>query len=252
MIKGLYAAATGLVAMESRQDVIANNIANSATPGFRRQEPVVTGFYGAFLNELGSVSRYNVRTGPGGGVQLTETFSETRNGAVTTTGDPLHVALEGPGFFAVDTALGERFTRNGKFSINVAGELTTADGYPVHSAGGGPLDVSGGTPLIGPAGSVLVNGEYRGRIRVVEFSDPHMLQRQGQNLYFASPEAIGQSAEGVDTKIVPESVELSNVQVPLELSNMMMGMRVYDANRRVVSSIDATLGRVIDQVGMPA
>lgn len=185
-------------------------------------------------------------------MQVTETFTETRNGAVTTTGDPLHVAIQGPGFFAVDTALGERFTRNGKFSVNTEGQLSTPEGYVVQSEGGGPLDVSGGNIVISGDGTVTSNGVVSGRIRTVEFADPHMLQRQGQNLYYASPDALAQSAPGVNSTIQGESVELSNVQVPLELSNMMMGMRVYEANRRVIASIDQTMSRLIDQIGTPS
>lgn len=250
MIKGLYAAATGMVSLEARQSVTANNIANAATPGFRRQQPIVRGFYDIYLDQLGTVSRYNARLAPGGGVQLETTWTETRNGTVALTGDPLQAALEGPGFLAVDTPLGERFTRNGKFAMGAEGQLMTADGLTVQGAGGA-IDVSGGPIEISDDGIVRVNGEERGQLRIVEFEDPHRLERQGENLYYADEETVAASAQGVNTRVIGRSIELSNVQVPIEMANMLMGMRAYAANQKVVTTISDTMSRLIDQVGMP-
>ncbi len=97
MIQGLYAAANGMMAVEDRQAVIANNIANVTTPGFKRQVAVQKGFYQAFFSESRSALRLNLETAPGGGLKITETFSAFANGVVTSTGSALDIALIGPG-----------------------------------------------------------------------------------------------------------------------------------------------------------
>ena len=129
MISGLYAAANGMISMEDRQAIIANNIANAATPGFRRQEGVLKGFYEVLLGELGSAQRYDQSTSPGGGITLDQSFTDLAGGPIGTTGNPLDVAIAGPGYFVVETPAGQRFTRNGRFTVDAEGELATSDGY---------------------------------------------------------------------------------------------------------------------------
>jgi len=251
MIKGLYAAATGMIALEARQSILANNIANSSTPGFRKQEPIMKGFYDVYLDKLGTVAQYNNRIAPGGGVEVDQTYTLTRNGPITSTGDSLNVGLQGPGYLVVDTPRGERYTRNGTFAIDADGELATVDGLKVQGAGGGGIDVSGGKIQFEQDGTVLVDGKTRGKLRVVEFKDPHKLYQQGENLYAARPEAKKEMAEGVNTRVIGKTLEQSNVQVPIALTNMMIGLRAYAANQRVINAINETMGRVIDQVGSP-
>ena len=99
MIQGLYTAANGMVAVESRQAGIAHNIANASTHGFKRQMAVHKGYYGDYMGSKSPSSA----TAPGGGVEMTETFSNFSGGAITKTGSPLDVALLGDGFVQVQT-----------------------------------------------------------------------------------------------------------------------------------------------------
>ncbi len=248
---GLYMAAHGMRSIEDRQAVIANNIANAATPGFRRQEGIVEGFYHLLLGETGTVQRYDVRDAPGGGLKLTETFSDVRGGPVVATGRSLDAALEGPGFFGVETPFGERFMRHGSLSRNSAGALQTPDGFNVQSVGGGPLVLGEGRIMFSPDGTVLVNGQPAGQLRLVEFDDPHMLTREGRNLYRASVEALEQSAPAENTRVIGGSIEQSNVQVGAEVMKLRLGARAYAANQRVVNAIDETISMVIREVGTP-
>jgi flagellar basal-body rod protein FlgF len=248
---GLYAAAHGMRAIEMRQEVIANNLANVSTPGFRRQEGVVEGFYEIFLGARGTVNRYDARTAPGGGLKMVETFTDKANGPIVTTGAKLDVALEGPGFFAVDTPLGERYTRAGNFSLDVAGNLVTVDGHFVRDANGGVLTIGDGEPLFRGDGTVLVDGAPIGQLRIVEFDDPHMLQRQGDSLYFASDAALARSGLAEATRVMGRSLEQANTQVAAEMIKMTLGARMYTANQRVINAIDDTMGLVIQQVGTP-
>jgi flagellar basal-body rod protein FlgF len=250
MIEGLYSAATGMLALEGRQAVIANNIANASTPGFRSQNALQKGFYQMLLDRMASPAIGNREPGPGGGLKIVETYTDTRGGPVVTTGNALDVALVGPGFIGIATPAGDRFTRNGHFVLDGEGELSTVDGYKVQSEGGGAIAVSGRVEILGD-GAVYDDGLPVGRIRLIEFEEPHMLSREGDALYAASEEALEKSATAGDTTVEPGALEMSNVQLPYEMAQMMLGLRMYSANQKVINSVDETLGRLINEVGAP-
>ena len=152
---------------------------------------------------------------------------------------------------AVETPQGELFTRNGKLSVGQDGQLVTNEGFDVLSVDGNRIDVSGGRVVIDGEGNVNSAGEFVGRIRLLEFQDPHMLTREGFTLYSASPEAIDQASPPENTVVAAGAVELSNVQLPAEISQMMLALRAYAANQQVINAIDETASRLIDQVGAP-
>jgi flagellar basal-body rod protein FlgF len=252
MLMGLYSAAGGMLALEARQEAIANNIANAATPGYKRHQPVQLGFYEIFTGKTGHPARYRIEAAPAGGVKVVETYPDLRDGIMQETGNPLHVALQGPGFLVVDTPHGERYTRGGSFSIDGDGELSDEAGYKIQSVEGAPLQVSGGTVNIAQDGTVTVDGNPAGRIRLVEFEDPAQLMRGGDGLYRASDQLSRQRSEASSTQLTQGRLEMSNVALPVEMVQLMMGARAYEANQRMMSTVDATLGRLIDQVAMPS
>lgn len=251
MIQGLYAAASGMVSVEERQAVIANNIANASTPGFKRHQGVQLGFYEVFRDTARRPLIHNLEAAPGGGVKTVETFSDLQAGVFRNTGNPLNAAIQGPGYFVVDTPGGERFTRSGDFAVDVDGNLATPNGYKVQGEGGGPIDVRGGTVNIDQAGAVTVDGIPAGRIRVVEFEEPERLLRQGDSLYNATDEVRQRMTEGGNSSVQQSNLEMSNVNLPVEMGGMILGMRAYEANQRVIQTLDATIGRLIEQVAMP-
>jgi flagellar basal-body rod protein FlgF len=250
MLKGLYAAATGMMAVEQRQSVIANNISNASTPGFRRQEPLQKGFQGVFLDRLARPGVLGQVSAPGGGSLFVETFMDTRRGAIAATGDPLTVALEGTGFLVVDTPRGERFTRGGNLAIDTSGQLATPDGYKILGTGGAPLSVGGGKLTIGEDGTVYENRQEVGKLRVIEFEDDHMLKLEGESLYRAPDAAKARSTDAVNTRVIHEALEMSNVNLPNEMIGMILGLRAFEANQKYINTIDETMGRLIDQIGM--
>jgi len=252
MIQGLYAAASGMIALESRQDAISNNIANVSTTGFKRQEPVHLGFYQVLSDNLRRPFRFNQEAGPGGGVKMVETFPNLAPGVLQPTDNPLHVALQGPGYFVVETPRGERYTRAGAFAIDTEGHLATADGFKVQRSEGGPIDVRGGRMNVDREGNVTVNGVPAGSLQLVEFATPSRLERDGDSLYRASEE-VAEGRQGADnTAVEHQHLEMSNVNLPQELTSMILGMRAYEANQKVIQTIDDSMGRLIDQVGFPA
>lgn len=250
MIQGLYTAAGGMLATESRQSVIANNIANVSTPGYKSQSPVQLGFYDVFSAKMRNSFHFEQAAAPAGGVKLVETYPDMSNGVMRTTDNPFNLALDGPGFLAVDTARGERYTRSGDFEVDAQGNLSTADGYKVQSVSGQPIDVRGGRVNIAQDGRVTVDGAEAGQIRMVEFEEPKRLTREGNNLYSASQEVQQKMAAATGTILQQGSLEMSNVNLPKEMVQMMLGMRAYEANQRVIQSVDTSIGQLIEQVGL--
>jgi flagellar basal-body rod protein FlgG len=248
----LYAAASGIASMEERHAIIANNIANASTTGFRRQEPVQKGFYAMFSDTLRRPAVFNQYKTPGGGAALSETFTDMRPGPITTTDNPLNIALSGPGFLSVDTPDGRAFTRTGNFVIDADGQLATPEGQKVLSAGGAPITVGEGVMSVTTDGTVLVNGLPVDQLEVTEFEDPHMLNREGESLFRADDAALARSAPAESTTVVHKALEAANVNLPQEMIAMTLGLRAYGANQKVVNAIDETVQRLIEQVAMPA
>ena len=252
MIQGLYTAAAGMLAVESRQSAISNNIANTSTPGYKRSEPVLSGFYTVFSQELRNPFRFDNNPAPGGGVRVGETYPDLTPGVLVESNNPLSMALQGDGFFVVETPAGERYTRSGAFTVNNQGQLATQEGYPVLTAGGGPIDVRGGNVQVGRDGTVNVAGVPAGQLRLLAFESTRNFKREGANLFSAPPEALQTARTPTDTFVQGKSLENSNVNLPKEITSMMLGLRAYEANQKVVQAMDATLGRLIDQVGFPS
>lgn len=256
MIQGLYAAANGMMAVEDRQSVIANNIANVSTNGFKRQLSVQKGFYGEFLDS-NSAARLDLKVAPGGGLKMSETFTNFAGGGIAQTGNTLDIALLGLGFFHLQGPNGDVYTRNGQFDISPGGLLTAHDGSPVLDVFGDTIDVAGGLTKFDGQGNVYVGNEFegyeiRGRVGIVGFEDPHGLLRLGENRFRAPAAMEGTEFQVEGTEVSWQSVEISNVALPTEMVNLMMALRAYAANQKVLQTIDETSGRFIDQVGSPS
>lgn len=250
MIQGIYAAASGMMAIEDQQAVIANNIANAATPGFKRQNVIQEGFYQVLQGELANLATLEFDSAPGGGTRVTGVYSDWSEGTLSMTGDPFNIALVGPGFLTVETERGDRYTRGGRLIVDTDGHLATAEGQKVLAVGGTPLVVNGGRFEVDEDGNVYVDGVGAGKLLIAEFSDPRYLSREGDGLYaITNGEAPDDEAD--ETRVVSGALELSNVQMPYEMAQMMAGLRAYGAYQRVLNSSDETLSRLIDQVAMP-
>lgn len=245
MVTGLYAAGVGMLALEQKQDVLANNIANAATPGFKRQQAVDKGFYQLLYRKARNPFWANRVNGPGGGLNTTETYTDFKSGPLEQTGDPLNVALIGPGFLSVQTPQGVRYTRDGHLSIDPQGRITTSDGFLVQGQGGQPITADGTTVEIGDGGAVMVDGEQAGTLALTEFNDGRLLERAGYNLWRATDAAQGQPA--AQTAVAGGMLEASNVQTPYEMVNMINVSRAYEANQRVLTSIDTTMQSLIER-----
>lgn len=194
--------------------VIANNIANSATAGYR-QEGVV---FSEFVQSIDQGTSLSMSRG-----QIRKTSFE--QGTLTQTNGEFDFAIEGDGFFLLETPLGERLTRAGSFAPNAAGDLVTHDGYRVLDAGGAPVFVPSGEGRISVAadGTMSVGGQPVGQLGVFVPTDPLSLKRENGVMFSANGTEPGENA-----RMVQGFVENSNVNPILQIARMVEVQRAYE------------------------
>ena len=178
MNNGIYAASTGLLARTQELDLAANNLANANTTGFRGERvSFKTQMMTASANaSTRAVSSFGVLGSP---------RTDFSQGSLQQTGNPLDLALEGSGFFAVQAPTGVQYTRNGNFHLTRDGALVTAQGYPV-LGDKGPITLPGGNAEISSAGVISVNGDVAGQLQLTEF-DPSVPLTSLGDAYFSAP-----------------------------------------------------------------
>lgn len=226
--------------LQRRLDVAANNLANIGTNGFKADALVTEEVDGA--NAHADVDPRNIRF-----VRDVTLARDMGQGPITSTGNPLDVAIQGDGFFMVQGANGEtRYTRDGAFSLSGDGRLVTSDGFAVLNSGGSPivLDPQGETPSIGRDGAIRVAGVEAGRIGVARFAAPGALLKVGDNLW----DAQDQASEPFDGIVVQGALEGSNVRPVIELTRLIEISRAYQSAARIVSNADELRQRAIERL----
>jgi flagellar basal-body rod protein FlgG len=257
MIRSLWISKTGLEAQQVRLDVIANNLANVATHGFKRSQAVFEDLLYQTLRAPGAQSSQATQlpTGLqiGTGVRPVATVRIFTQGNLQQTGNALDVAINGQGFFQVQLPDGTTaYTRDGSFQLDAQGQIVTVNGFPLSPA----ITIPAATLqiTIGQDGvvSALVQGNPTpvqvGQIQLATFVNPAGLQPLGQNLF------VETAASGTPTVNTPGSggagllnqgyVETSNVNVVEELVNMIQAQRAYEINSRAIQVSDQMLQRL--------
>lgn len=250
MVTGLYISAGGMINAETRHSVYANNIANSATVAYKSQVPVQLGFYPLFRKSNIGFKITIPKSAPGGGVKIVETYPDWSMGPIRETKNPFDIAIQGPGFLVVQTPRGERYTKAGNLTRDKEGYLCTSQGFRILGDNNQPILIQGVNVNIATDGTISVDGVNVGRIQCVEFSHPERLLREGENLFYASEEVAQDKIPSTKSVIRQGFLEWSNIKLPFEMVKMILGLRSYEANQRVLSSFDESLGRLIDQVGL--
>ena len=221
-------------------DVIANNIANVSTTGFQRDEPTFQEYVVNVAPAEGEVGLQSLSFVEDKG--LVRDLSE---GPFDPTGATFDVAVHGKGYFIIQTSAGERYTRNGHFSLNELGQLVTSNGDPVQGDGG-PITITpdDGDIHIAADGTVSGRTGQIARLRVVDFSNPRLLTREGAALYATDQSPV--SADGF--KLQSGALESSNVQPVLEIAHMIEVMRAYQATASLTQAHEDLLRATIDKL----
>jgi len=247
LIRGLYASATGMLALMDKQDVIANNLANVSTAGFKKDYASIQSFPEAlvFAQERQSGSRYTQK--PVGllssGASISEIGFINSNGSLKQTGGKYDVALVSDGFFAVQTPSGEMYTRNGNFAMDSLGRLIDQNGNLVLGEKG-PIIVNGNELSVEESGDVYVDGVLADTLKVRSFSKGE-LEKAGSNLFKANAQGVRSG----DVTIRQGYLEGSNVDATSEMVEMIATMRSFEANQRILKAQDEILGRAVNDVG---
>lgn len=230
-----YTTLTRQSGLMRQMQVVANNIANLSTTGFRR-EGVVFEEYVARLPDGPSLSMAN---GDGRVIDLTQA-------GVSATGGTFDFAIQGEGFFKVETPAGERLTRAGSFTPSPDGELMTADGYRLLDQGGAPVFVPPDARNVALAedGSLSADGAPVARIGLWQPSDPMTLQHQAGTLFSAD---ATEPVEGAN--LLQGYLEDSNVQPVQEVANMIEVQRAYELGQSFLDQEDKRMRGVIDTLG---
>ncbi len=246
MDSGYYAAFSGLLARSQALDLAAGNLANAGTTGYRAERDY---FRSAVVGPDALHSQLNLTLndfGVLGGTRL-----DLGQGAVTPTGNPLDLAIEGDGFFAIQTKQGIRYTRDGRFERAQDGTLTTQAGEPVLDARHQPVRVPAGEIVVGADGSVSVNGAIAGQIAVVDFGSGAGLTAEGGNRYAASAPtqpgvATGQVHQGAlessNQDVIGGSLQLVLVQRQAEMMQKAVSIFNNDFDRAATEDLPRVQG----------
>jgi flagellar basal-body rod protein FlgG len=246
-MQSLYSAASGLSAQQARLETISANIANANTPGYK-------GTRTDFKDALYTTMVDPVLTTPadnnllaGSGVLLDATVIDLGSGAVTATDQPLDFAIEGSGFFQIQTDSGETlFTRSGSFAATpVDGEsyLTTQEGYYVLDANGERIRLpADAKDMKVSAGGVLMTSDQNyGALGIVSFTNPEGLSPAGGTCFRATVNS-GQAAQDMTSTVLQGSLERSNVELSEELTLLIRAQRAYSLASRALTTTDDMMG----------
>jgi len=222
-------------AQEERMNQIANNLANVDTVGYKREE--VT-----FWEMLFDTADRRPRVG-----KALRVITDGRQGPTVHTGNPFDLLIDGEGFFRVQTPNGVRYTRAGNFTTDATGQLVTQDGYPVLGTAG-TIVVGHRDFTVDSNGDVRIDGELVNRLEVVAFDDPTSLEKEGGNLFRP---AAGGGAErpAADYQVIQGALEQSNVNTAIEMTEMIDLQRAYQAQQKVIHTIDEIDGLAVNRVG---
>ena len=274
MLRGIYTGASGMIAQQARLDVVSNNLANVDKTGFKKDLTIFKAFPDMLIrrmsdNGLGVTPAGSYDTMPyvgklGTGVEVNEVYTDFDQGSLQRTENNFDLALEGRGFLTIKTERGERYTRNGSFTINQDGILMTHNGYPVMGENG-IIRVQHNNFIVNERGEILVNSAIDpnavvgmadndwsqpvvlDRLKLADFEKIRELKKEGDSLW-KETEYSGPPIPPGNLKVIQGFLEKSNVNMIREMVEMIEVQRSYEANQKAVQTHDTELGRLINEV----
>ena len=264
MVKGLYTAHTGMVNEMKRLDILANNLANADTTGYKKEGTTSRTFADEMSIRLKDTSSYGIPKKLGEityGVHLGQVYTDYSSGSFKVTDNTTDFAIDGNGFFAIaftdkqgNTSV--KYTRDGSFTVNAEGYLVTKDGdYVLNATGamnGDPDEENfirvdpNATIAVNKLGYIFQNDQIVGTLGMVDIDNYDYLEKYGENLYNLLD---GGNRIATDANVEQGVLETSNVNVINEMVNMISVSRAYETNQKIVQSYDATLEIAANQLG---
>jgi flagellar basal-body rod protein FlgF len=255
MVKGLYTAYTGMINEQHRMDTLTNNLANSTTVGFKKEGSTSQSFDTVLAYKVKDTSenvnipkRIGINTP---GVKIGENYTDYSQGSFKITDNTYDLALSGDGFFTIEftNKAGEtstKYTRDGSFTLTTDGYLVTKDGDYVMGTNGriklNPnIDAS-----IDSQGRIMQNDTLVATLQITDFTDYDYLEKYGENLLNA---VEGATTTTANAKVYSGYLEMSNVNIVSEMVDLITITRQYEANQKIIKSIDETLDIAANQIG---
>ncbi len=279
MIRGLYTSTSAMLLESTRQDIVSNNIANVDTPGFKLDRLAVKTEPEYNIHRIDDHKMERVRLGiepspfvgkMGTGVAVKQRYTDHSQGNLVPTNNEFDLALQGEGFFLIDTPQGVRLTRAGTFHSNNDGDLVDGNNNKVLSVSAN-VNLNANLPLItengdlgitastiklneeekfgvGKDGLVFEGTEPTDRIITVKFDNPEYLHKTGDNYYAYSDKRAGIGRYAADTTIQQGNIEKSNVKSIDEMVKMIMLYRSFEMNQKLIQTQDEELGRAVNNI----
>lgn len=242
MIKGIYKAASGMIPQIKKQEITANNIANAETPGYKKDS--------TFIKELDAATKRALPTqSDWERPMIDQIYTDYSQGTFNKTGSPLDAAIQGEGFFILESVDGiqRQYTRNGSFMVDTEGFLVNSNGMRV-IGDGGPVSVGDGTDInIDETGQVIVDNNVVARLSVVNFDDKNELQKSGNSSFVVAEEV--EPLPSTDYSVRQGYLEQANINVVKEMVEMIVTMRHFEAASKMIQTQDESLQTLYSEVG---
>jgi flagellar basal-body rod protein FlgF len=249
MADGIYTALTGAIAQQQTLDVIANNVANVTTAGYRADRASFSEFLaGAQKTQLAAVTA-DGQPAPRVDhfVHIDAVTRDQQDGVLKQTGNPLDMALSGDGFFVVQTDGGERLTRAGNFMLRTNNVLTTSDGHDVLGDNGRPITLSSAKNIqVSTDGVIQSDGHVVGKLKLVRAQDPAQLEKESATLYKPVDGALMETAQ---VTVTQGHIEASNVNAVAGINDLITVNRSFDALQRVIETFQKLDERTARELG---
>jgi flagellar basal-body rod protein FlgF len=232
MDAAMYKALSGAVVQMHRLEVTAQDLANVNTSGYKGQR---LSFGEVLAKRLPGEDR------PGGLVAVASQLTDLGQGEIQPTGNPLNLALQGDGLFAVQTSRGVRYTRNGAFTLKPDGTLSTMQGDAVLGEGG-PIQITGVKIQVAGDGTITSDDGEIGKLKLVRFADPQRVAKEGTNLFVTAPENLQEAA---DPRVLQGNLEQSNVSSIEGMVSLIALNRQFEASQRAMTLMDSVTQKMI-------
>ncbi|AWO74538.1 MULTISPECIES: flagellar hook-basal body protein [Geobacillus] len=273
MLRGLYTAASGMLAQERRVEMLTNNLANAETPGYKADAGAMRAFPELLMSRLEdepipTASRRAIPTqtviGPlVTGVYMQELIPNFRQGDVKETGLATDIALvdgqvpvdrasgqRGALFFAVANGQGEvRYTRNGHFTLSPDGYLTTQEGWYVLDANGERIPLSSERFAVRDDGTIIDENGTATRLGVAFAANPQTLIKEGNGLFRSTTGPLPQAPGNVTYTVKQRFLERSNVDIERTMTDLLAAYRAFEANQKIIQAYDRSLDKAVNEVG---
>ena len=253
MVRGLYTAATGMNVQAKRMQVISNDLANTTTTGYKKDIAVVSAFGEVLMTRLQDTQKNIPNEKSIGkmtyGAKIDEVYTDFTQGSIVPTGEKTDIAIQGDGFFVVQTPNGLAYTRDGGFTINQNGMIVTKEGYEVQGESGSislgeDFLSTSGEIVIGKKGEITLDGEAIDTLRMVQFDEESEIEKLDDNLYRS--EEAGRNFEGT---LIQGYLESANVNPVTAMVDMITVSRAYETNQKMIQTQDNLLGKAVNELG---